>query len=157
MADTIAGWVRSGKKDTEIERLLDAAGSRFSRITLGKHRRQHLTAPFERQRIEAAKQMKAQQKTVKGPPKGDFLDLIIETVHEDVRSGEQHPTIDHAIRAYVQKEAQIAKGADRDFLLLFARAISGSLVPVIEGEFREIDAEASEDEAQMTNLLTAGA
>ena len=157
LADTINGWVAEGVSDPEISRRLKGVNAYISRITIGKHRRAHLTEPATRKRLDAERKLKAQQRTVKGPKVSDLALLVRDRVVSDVFSGKLNPSLAEGLRAQEILDRRAEKGADRSLILQLAQVLGGAPVAgYIEGEYREVDPEALEDGEAM-RLLTAGA
>jgi len=151
--ETINGWMKAGVSDLEIVRRLRQGGDGYSRITIGKHKREHLMSDFDRQRKAAVKAMQEQQKTIKGPSTGDLLHLVRDSVFRRVEAGIVEPSIAEGLRAQEGIDRRAEKGADREVLMQMAQILGGALpIGYIEGEYREIDPEAEADYAELRQL-----
>jgi len=151
--ETINGWMRAGVSDLEIARRLKQGGDGYSRITLGKHKREHLMTEFDRARKVAAADLKKQQKTIKGPSDQDFAVLVRDSAVARLVTGAIEPTISEGLRAQGLIDDRAAKGADRQVLLQMAQILGGALpVGFIEGEYREVDPEADADIDELRRL-----
>jgi hypothetical protein len=89
--ETINKKMRDGVPDMKISEWLSENAQYISRITLGKHKREHLTEPHERLRQQAVNVMKKQQKTIKAT--GDLAGLVRDYVHSAVEEGLMTPTL----------------------------------------------------------------
>jgi hypothetical protein len=154
--ELINGWMKARVPDTEIERRLRAAGTPYSRNTLGKHRHRHLMNDYERTRKAAADSMRKQQKTLKGPPTGDLLHLVRDNVYGRLAKGDLEPSIGDGLRAQIAIDQRAEKGADREVLMHLAQVLGGATpIGYIEGEFRVVDPEAEADYEEL-RLLGSG-
>lgn len=132
------------------------------RNTFSQHKREHLSTPFERERLDAKARLEAQQKTLKAKP-GDLAVLVRDQVFASVEAGVLVPTIGEGLRAQEALDKRAERGADRDMMLTLAGLLSGATVPVallpdgntVEGEFRDVSDEAREDTAAFAALLTS--
>lgn len=163
LVELINKRMREGMPDIQISEWLKNEGPDYyvSRISLGKHRREHLMDDHERARKAAAEALEDQKKTLKGPKSTDLAQLVRDTVIQRIEAGEIAPTIAEGLRGQEILDRRAAAGADRDLILQVAQLLGGA-VPVaalgmgaIEGEFVEIDPEVAEDEAVFA-LLEAG-
>lgn len=131
----------------------------ISRISLGKHYRDHLMEDHEKARKAAAEALEKQKKTRKGPKATDIAALVRDTVIERVETGELVPTIAEGLRAQEILDRRAEKGEDRNLILQVAQLLSGAAPVallgdgnVIEGEYTEVDPEVAEDEALFARL-----
>lgn len=123
LVDSINRKMREGVSDIQISKWLEDAGHYVSRITLGKHKREHLTDDHERLRINAIKRMKKQQKTIKAG--GDLAVIVRDFVQGAVESGEMTPTLAEGLRAQEMIDRRQEKGADREIALQLAGILGG--------------------------------
>jgi hypothetical protein len=131
------------------------------RNTFSTHKREHLSTAFERERLDAKRRLEAQQKTLKAKA-GDLAALVRDNVYARVEEGELEPTLGEGLRAQEMLDRRAQAGADRDLMVTLAGLLSGATSPVallgdgntIEGEFREVSAEAREDTETFAALLT---
>lgn len=123
LVDSINRKMRDGVSDIQISKWLEDAGHYVSRITLGKHKREHLTEDHERLRINAIKRMKKQQKTIKAG--GDLAVIVRDYVQSAVESGEMAPTLAEGLRAQEMIDRRQEKGADREIALQLAGILGG--------------------------------
>lgn len=115
--------------DIAVSNWLKDEGAYISRITIGKHKREHLTSAHESARIEAAKVLKKQQGTVKF--KGDLAGLVRDQVMSLVEAGQLTPTLAEGLRAQEIIDRRQEKNSDRELTLALAGILGGS--PIIEG------------------------
>jgi hypothetical protein len=123
LVDTINKKMRDGVPDQKISEWLGENAQYISRITLGKHKREHLTEPHERLRQQAVKVMQKQQKTIKGS--GDLAGLVRDYVHSAVEQGLMTPTLAEGLRAQEMIDRRQEKGADREIALQLAGVLGG--------------------------------
>lgn len=123
LVDTINKKMKDQIPDKVISAWLKDAGHYVSRITLGKHKREHLTDPHERARIEATRVMKKQQSTLKVT--GDLASLVRDYVHTAVQEGIMTPTLAEGLRAQEMIDRRQEKGADREVALTLAAILGG--------------------------------
>jgi hypothetical protein len=115
--------MRDGVADIQISKWLEESEHYISRITLGKHRREHLTEDHEQKRINAAKRLRGQKKTIKS---GDDLAVLVrDYVQDAVASGDLMPTLAEGLRAQEMIDRRQEKGADRDIALMLAGILGG--------------------------------
>jgi hypothetical protein len=123
LVETINKKMRDGVPDQKISEWLGENAQYISRITLGKHKREHLTEPHERLRQQAVKVMQKQQKTIKGS--GDLAGLVRDYVHSAVEEGLMTPTLAEGLRAQEMIDRRQEKGADREIALTLAGILGG--------------------------------
>lgn len=132
--------MREGLPLTDISRWLKELGQgNITRQALARHMRSHLGATPRHGGRRGAHP--------------DFLKSIVENVAERMDAGELEPTIKDGIAAQKEVNRLAEKTADRDLMLRIALALTGN---VIEGDYREIDGDQAELEAEFRPLLTAG-
>lgn len=118
-----------GMSDTVISTWLKQEGHYISRITLGKHKREHLTSEHETARINAANVLKKQQGTIKF--KGDLASLVRDQVAALVDAGQLTPTLAEGLRAQEIIDRRQEKHSDRELTLALAGILGGS--DLVEG------------------------
>jgi uncharacterized membrane-anchored protein YjiN (DUF445 family) len=121
--ETINKKMRDGVPDMKISEWLSENAQYISRITLGKHKREHLTEPHERLRQQAVKVMQKQAKTIKAT--GDLASLVRDHVHAAVEQGLMTPTLAEGLRAQEMIDRRQEKGADREVALTLAGILGG--------------------------------
>jgi hypothetical protein len=135
------------------------------RNTFNTHKQEHMTSDHERQLAHATDAMRKQQETIKVKGKaGDLAALVRDNVFARVEEGLLEPSLTEGLRAQEMLDRRSEKGADRDMMIALAGLLSGASMPVallgdgstIEGSFREVSPERTEDEESFTALLTAG-
>jgi hypothetical protein len=126
--DQINERMKRGVPDTQIARWLKDQGGYISRITLGNHKRDHLTDEFQSMKAAAIKQFKKQQKTIR--VNGDLASLVRDQVMSMVGSGELMPTLAEGLRAQEMIDRRVEKSADRDLSITLAGILGGG--PIIE-------------------------
>ena len=139
LVETINKKMRDGVPDLKISEWLAENAQYISRITLGKHKREHLTEPHERLRQHAINVMKKQAKTIKAT--GDLAGLVRDYVHSAVEEGLMTPTLAEGLRAQEMIDRRQEKGADRDIALTLAGILGGGATyAVLEAkEVKEIE------------------
>lgn len=123
LVDAINKKMRDGMSDVQLSKWLDDAGHYISRITLGKHKRDHLTEDHELKRMNAINRLKKQKKTMKAS--GDLAMLVRDFVHSAVEQGELTPTLAEGLRAQEMIDRRQEKGADREVALQLAGILGG--------------------------------
>lgn len=142
LADLISRRMREGMPDTKISDWLKAEGQYVSRVTLGKHRREHLTTDFERAKAEAVKVMEKRRKTLKPAAGTDLAALVRDYTFSAVESGELVPNLSEGLRAQEILDRRQEKGADRDLAFTLASILGGATV--IEGIATPVEVEQIE-------------
>jgi hypothetical protein len=144
-ADEINSRMKRGVPDTQIAKWLKDNGGYISRITLGNHKRDHLTDEFQTLKAAAMKQFKKNQKTLKTD--GDLASVVRDHVLSMVSSGELLPTLAEGLRAQEMIDRRVEKSADRDLSVALAGILGGGpVINMIEMEAEEItDGNASLD------------
>lgn len=115
--------MKDGVPDQKISDWLGENAQYISRITLGKHKREHLTEPHERLRQQAVKVLQKQSKTIKST--GDLAGLVRDYVHSAVEQGLMTPTLAEGLRAQEMIDRRQEKGADREIALQLAGVLGG--------------------------------
>ena len=128
--------------DTKISDWLKTEGQYVSRVTLGKHRREHLTTDFERAKAEAVKVMEKRRKTLKPAAGTDLAALVRDYTFSAVESGELVPSLSEGLRAQEILDRRQEKGADRDLAFTLASILGGATV--IEGIATPVEVERIE-------------
>ena len=145
LADLISRRMREGMPDTKVSKWLESEGQYVSRVTLGKHRREHLTSDFEKAKSEAIKVMEDRKKTLK-PTKGvDLASLVRDYTFSAVEAGELLPTLAEGLRAQEILDKRSEKSSDRDLAMTLASILGGSMV--IEGISTTIEPELLMEES----------
>lgn len=139
LVDAINKKMKDGVPDIAISTWLKDAGHYVSRITLGKHKREHLTEPHERLRRKAVEVLEKQAKTIKSS--GDLASLVRDYVHSAVEQGMMTPTLAEGLRAQEMIDRRQEKGADREIALTLAGILGGEATyAVLEAkEVKEIE------------------
>lgn len=137
LVDLINRRMAEGMSDTDISKWLSAEGQYVSRITLGKHKREHLTTEHENARIRAAEILKKQQGTIKY--KGDLASLVQSQVISLVEAGHLTPTLAEGLRAQEIIDRRQEKSSDRELTLALAGILGGA--PLLEATVVDITSE----------------
>lgn len=137
LIDLINRRMAEGMSDTDISKWLKQEGQYVSRITLGKHKREHLTSEHESARIRAAEIIKKQQGTIKY--KGDLASLVQSQVISLVEAGHLTPTLAEGLRAQEIIDRRQEKSSDRELTLALAGILGGA--PILEATVVDITSE----------------
>jgi hypothetical protein len=137
LIDLINRRMAEGMSDTDISKWLSTEGQYVSRITLGKHKREHLTTEHEGARIRAAEILKKQQGTIKF--KGDLASLVQSQVISLVEAGHLTPTLAEGLRAQEIIDRRQEKSSDRELTLALAGILGGA--PLLEGTIVDVTSE----------------
>jgi hypothetical protein len=136
-AEQINQKMSSGAPDTKISDWLKENNAYISRITLGFHRRSHLTTEYQAAKAEVIKKFKKTQKTIKA--EGDLAALVRDQVISLVQAGELMPTLSEGLRAQEMIDRRVEKSADRDLAVSLAGILGGGpVINMIEMEAEEI-------------------
>lgn len=136
-ADQINQKMSNGLPDTKVALWLKEQGAYISRITLGQHKRSHLTTEYQAAKAEVIKKFKKNQKTLKAS--GDLASLVRDQVIAMVDAGELMPTLAEGLRAQEMIDRRVEKSADRELSVTLAGILGGGpVVQVIEMEAEEI-------------------
>jgi hypothetical protein len=133
----------NGQPDTKVSDWLKENNSYISRITLGGHRRNHLTNEYQTAKAAVIKKFKKNQDKLKAD--GDLAALVKGHVIAMVEAGELVPTLAEGLRAQEMIDRRVEKSADRELSVTLAGILGGGpVVNMIEMEAEEIeDAEDS--------------
>ena len=135
--DQINQKMSNGLADTKVASWLKEQGAYISRITLGQHKRSHLTTEYQAAKAEVIKKFKKNQQTMKAS--GDLADLVRNQVMAMVDAGELMPTLAEGLRAQEMIDRRVEKSADRELSVTLAGILGGGpIVQVIEMEAEEI-------------------
>ena len=144
LVDLINKRIGQGMSDIAVSNWLKDEGAYISRITIGKHKREHLTSAHESARIEAAKVLKKQQGTVKF--KGDLAGLVRDQVMTLVEAGQLTPSLAEGLRAQEIIDRRQEKSSDRELTLALAGILGG--YPILEGTAMVFDMDGGVEGAQ---------
>jgi hypothetical protein len=131
--------MKEGMPDTRISSWLESEGQYVSRITLGKHRREHLTTDFEQAKAAAIKVMEKRKNTLKPTSGTDLASLVRDYTFSAIENGELLPTLSEGLRAQEILDRRQEKGADRDLAMTLASILGGSIV--VEGIATPVETE----------------
>ena len=135
--DQINQKMSNGLADTKVAAWLKEQGAYISRITLGQHKRSHLTTEYQAAKAEVIKKFKHNLKTLKAS--GDLAALVRDQVIAMVDAGELMPTLAEGLRAQEMIDRRVEKSADRELSVTLAGILGGGpVVQVIEMEAEEI-------------------
>jgi hypothetical protein len=135
--DQINQKMSNGLADTKVASWLKEQGAYISRITLGQHKRSHLTTEYQAAKAEVIKKFKKNQQTMKA--NGDLADLVRNQVMAMVDAGELMPTLAEGLRAQEMIDRRVEKSADRELSVTLAGILGGSpIVQMIEMKAEEI-------------------
>jgi len=142
-AEQINQRMANGQPDTKVSDWLKENNSYISRITLGGHRRNHLTNEYQTAKAAVIKKFKKNQDKLKAD--GDLAALVKGHVIAMVEAGELVPTLAEGLRAQEMIDRRVEKSADRELSVTLAGILGGGpVVNMIEMEAEEIeDAEDS--------------
>ena len=134
LVESINKKIKEGVPDLRISEWLKENGGYISRVTIGRHKRDHLVEKHEKARIEAVKILKNQQKTLKAD--GDLATLVRNQVNLMLDDGIILPTLSEGLRAQEIIDRRNEKSTDRDLTIMLAQVLGG--VAVIEGTASEV-------------------
>ena len=143
-AEMIGKRMKEGMPDTRISSWLESEGQYVSRITLGKHRREHLTTDFEQAKAAAIKVMEKRKNTLKPTSGTDLASLVRDYTFSAIENGELLPTLSEGLRAQEILDRRQEKGADRDLAMTLASILGGSIV--VEGIATPVEPEMITEE-----------
>ncbi len=136
-ADQINERMKRGVPDTQISKWLKENDGYISRITLGLHKRDHLTDDFQAAKQIAIKAFKKSQGTIKA--KGDLAELVRNQVMKMVDDGLLMPTLSEGLRAQEIMDRRVEKSADRELSVTLAGILGGGpVVHMIDMQAEEI-------------------
>lgn len=127
-AEQINERMKRGVPDTQIAKWLKDNEGYISRITLGLHKRDHLTDEFQSAKKIAIKAFRNNQGTIK--TKGDLAELVRNQVIKMVDDGLLMPSLSEGLRAQEIMDRRVEKSADRDLAVSLAGILGGG--PIIE-------------------------
>lgn len=134
LIDVINRKMTEGISDQKVSDWLKAEGKYVSRITLGNHRRQHMTVEHIKARHELAKNI---QKAVKvESASGDLAKLVSTYVYKMVENGDVIPTLSEGLRAQEMIDRRKEKNADRELAISMAGILGGGYL--VEGTAMEV-------------------
>jgi len=137
-AEQINERMRRGVPDTQVSKWLKENDGYISRITLGMHKRDHLTDEFQAAKKTAVAAFKRQQGTIK--VKGDLAQLVRDQVIRMVDDGFVMPTLAEGLRAQEMIDRRVEKSADRDLAISMAAILGGGpTIQMIEMHAEEIE------------------
>jgi len=134
LVESINKKIKEGVPDLRISEWLKENGAYISRVTIGRHKRDHLMEKHEKARAEAVKVLKNQQKTLKAD--GDLATLVRNQVNLMLEDGIIMPTLSEGLRAQEIIDRRNEKSTDRDLTIMLAQVLGG--VAVIEGTAKEV-------------------
>jgi hypothetical protein len=147
LVDLINKRIAQGMSDVAVSNWLNDEGSYISRITIGKHKREHMTSDHESARMEAAKVLKKQKGTIKF--NGDLASLVRDQVITLVDSGQLTPSLAEGLRAQEIIDRRQEKNSDRELTLALAGILGGS--PILDGTSENLPLES---EVEGTSFLS---
>lgn len=134
MVDVINRKMTEGISDQKVSEWLKAESSYISRITLGNHRRQHMTVEHVKARQELANNI---QKAIKTETtNGDLARLVSTYVYKMVENGDVIPTLSEGLRAQEMIDRRKEKNADRELAISMAGILGGGYL--VEGTAMEV-------------------
>lgn len=133
-ADQLNKRMQERMPDLAIIRWLRAEGLPvWSRNTLMKHRRNHLTTEFETQRQVALAVMEKQAQTIKVPT-ADFALAVRDLANARLEAGEIKPSLAEGLRSQEILDRRASRGHDTKAVLMIWQALGG----VVEGDYKEL-------------------
>jgi hypothetical protein len=132
LVDVINRKMTEGMPDVKISEWLKSENSYISRITLGNHKRQHLTEEHMSARKEVAK--KVQQAVKIEAANGDLANLVSKFVHKMVENGDLVPTLSEGLRAQEMLDRRKEKNADRGLAVAMAGILGGGTYTLLAEE-----------------------
>jgi glutaredoxin 2 len=136
-AEQINQRMANGQPDTKVSDWLKENNAYISRITLGGHRRNHLTNEYQTAKAAVIKKFKKNQEKLKAD--GDLAALVKNHVISMVEAGELIPTLSEGLRAQEMIDRRVEKSADRELSVTLAGILGGGpVVNMIEMEAEEI-------------------
>lgn len=134
MIDVINRKMTEGISDQKVSDWLKAESSYISRITLGNHRRQHMTVEHVKARQELAKNIQSAIRTE--TTNGDLAKLVSTYVYKMVENGDVIPTLSEGLRAQEMIDRRKEKNADRELAISMAGILGGGYL--VEGTAMEV-------------------
>jgi len=139
LVDVINRKMTEGMPDVKISEWLRSENSYISRITLGNHKRQHLTEEHMNARKAVAK--KVQQAVKIESANSDLAKLVSGYVYKMVENGDLVPTLSEGLRAQEMLDRRKEKNADRGLAVAMAGILGGGSYTLIA---EEVDNEQAE-------------
>lgn len=134
MVDVINRKMTEGISDQKVSDWLKAESSYISRITLGNHRRQHMTVEHVKARQELTKNIQSAIKVE--TTNGDLARLVSTYVYKMVENGDVIPTLSEGLRAQEMMDRRKEKNADRELAISMAGILGGGYL--VEGTAMEV-------------------
>ena len=134
MVDVINRKMTEGISDQKVSDWLKAESSYISRITLGNHRRQHMTVEHVKARQELTKNIQSAIRTE--TTNGDLAKLVSTYVYKMVENGDVIPTLSEGLRAQEMMDRRKEKNADRELAISMAGILGGGYL--VEGTAMEV-------------------
>ena len=134
MVDVINRKMTEGISDQKVSDWLKAESSYISRITLGNHRRQHMTVEHVKARQELTKNIQSAIRTE--ATNGDLAKLVSTYVYKMVENGDVIPTLSEGLRAQEMMDRRKEKNADRELAISMAGILGGGYL--VEGTAMEV-------------------
>ena len=148
LVDLINKRIAQSMSDIAISNWLKDEGAYVSRVTIGKHKREHLTTEHESARMEAAKVLKKQQGTIKF--NGDLASLVRDQVVVLVEAGQLSPSLTEGLRAQEIIDRRQEKNSDRELTLALAGILGGS--PILEGTSEALPLESEVEGTEFVSI-----
>jgi hypothetical protein len=123
-----------GISDQKVSNWLKVEGKYVSRITLGNHRRQHMTVEHVKARQELTKNIQSAIKVE--TTNGDLARLVSTYVYKMVENGDVIPTLSEGLRAQEMMDRRKEKNADRELAISMAGILGGGYL--VEGTAMEV-------------------
>lgn len=139
LVDVINRKMTEGMSDVKISNWLKAENSYISRITLGNHKRKHLTAEHMSARKAVAR--KVQEAVKIEATNADLAKLVSGYVFKMVENGDLVPTLSEGLRAQEMLDRRKEKNADRGLAVAMAGILGGGSYTLIA---EEVDNEQAE-------------
>lgn len=134
MVDVINRKMTEGISDQKVSDWLKAESSYISRITLGNHRRQHMTVEHVKARQELTKNIQSAIRVE--TTNGDLAKLVSTYVYKMVENGDVIPTLSEGLRAQEMMDRRKEKNADRELAISMAGILGGGYL--VEGTAMEV-------------------
>ena len=134
MVDVINRKMTEGISDQKVSDWLKAESSYISRITLGNHRRQHMTVEHVKARQDLTKNIQSAIRTE--ATNGDLAKLVSTYVYKMVENGDVIPTLSEGLRAQEMMDRRKEKNADRELAISMAGILGGGYL--VEGTAMEV-------------------
>jgi hypothetical protein len=122
-AEQINQKMSNGQPDTKVSAWLKENNAYISRITLGMHKRSHLTNEYQSAKAEVIKKFKKNQDRLKAS--GDLAALVRDQVISLVEAGELMPSLSEGLRAQEMIDRRVETSANRELAISIAGIIGG--------------------------------